>query len=276
MTEATRTFAPQEVQALEIGSKNRFFANTLQLNVAAFRNRYIDQQEQRQVPVGLSTASLLFNAARSKADGLEVEGEWRVTRALTVGGTLSLLDAKYTSFPDAPGPIAITQLNSTPGTPATVVDGVTVAPAGQTRVFAPGYKCGLVKGTGVGGVPQAYGCDLTGNKIPNAADRSGSVYASYGMPLGGMGKLTATLIATFNSGYFGQIYNTEAERQGAYVKGDFKLAWQVNDRLAVHAYVDNFTDKAVINRFVWGGGSTLQASAAAPRMMGLKLAYSNF
>ncbi len=276
ITEATRTFNPQEVTAIEIGSKNRFLNNTLQLNVAAFQNRYTDQQEQRQVAVGLTTASLLFNAAKSKANGLEIEGQWRATRQFTVGGTLSLLDAKYTSFPDAPGPIAITQLIDSPGTPATVVDGVTTAPAGQTRVFAPGYKCRLVPGSGVNGVPQAYGCDLSGNRIPYAAERSGSVFASYEFSLGGLGTITPMLSATLSSGYYGQIYNTAAEKQGSYWKGDARVNWKINDRLAVQAFVDNFNDETVINRFVWGGGSTLQASAAPPRTYGMKVSYSFF
>ena len=276
ITEATRTFNPQEVDAIELGSKNRFLNNTLQFNVAAFINKYKNQQEQRQVPVGLVTASLLFNAAKSEAKGLEIEGEWRLTRDFTVGGTLSLLDAKYTSFPDAPGPIAITQLIDSPGTAAVVVNGVTIAPAGQTRVFAPGYNCGLVNGTGINGVPQAYGCDLTGKKIPYAADYSGSVYASYSIGLGKLGSLTPMVIANFSSGYFGQIYNTEAEKQGSYVKGDFKLNWRVSDELSVQGFVDNFTDKTVINRFVWGGGSTLQASVAAPRTFGVKASYKFF
>ena len=273
ITEATRTFNPQEVTAVEIGSKNRFLNNTLQVNVAAFMNRYKDQQEQRQVPVGLTTASLLFNAAKSKANGLELESEWRVTRDFTVGATLSLLDAKYTSFPDAPGPIAITQLIDTPGAAATVVNGVTIAPAGQTRVFAPGYSCGLVNGSGTGGVPQAFGCNLTGKKIPYAADRSGSVSAAYTFGLGSMGTITPMVVFNFSSGYFGQIYNVEAERQGAYTKTDLKLNWKVNDALRVQAFVDNATNTLVINRFVWGGGSTMQNSAAAPRTFGVKLGY---
>ncbi len=273
ITEATRTFNPQEVAAVEIGSKNRFLNNTLQLNVAAFMNRYTDQQEQRQVPVGLTTASLLFNAAKSKANGVELEGEWRVTRDLTLGATLSLLDAKYTSFPDAPGPIAITQLIDSPGTAATVVNSVTIAPAGQTRVYAPGYKCGLVNGTGVNGIPQAFGCDLTGNKIPYAADRSGSVSAAYTIGLGGLGSITPMVVVNFSSGYFGQIYNVEAEKQGSYTKTDLKLNWKVNDMLNVQAFVDNANNTLVINRFVWGGGSTMQNSAAAPRTFGVKLGY---
>ncbi len=273
ITESTRTFKPQEVAALEIGSKNRFLNNTLQVNVAAFMNRYKDQQEQRQVPVGLTTASLLFNAAKSKANGLELESEWRVTNKLTLGATVSLLDAKYTSFPDAPGPIAITQLIDTPGTAATVVNGVTVAPAGQTRIYAPGYKCGLVNGTGVNGIPQAYGCDLTGNKIPYAASTSGSVSAAYTIGLGGMGTITPMVVVNFSSGYYGQIYNVAAEKQGSYTKVDLKLNWKVNDALNVQAFVDNASNTLVINRFVWGGGSTMQNSAAAPRTFGVKLGY---
>jgi iron complex outermembrane recepter protein len=273
LSERTRTFDPQEVEAVEIGSKNRFLDNTLQLNIAAFQNRYTDLQEQRQVAVGLTTATLLFNAARAKATGLEIEGQWRATRQFTLGGTLSLLDAKYTSFPDAPGPIAITQLVDAPGAPATVVDGVTIAPAGQKRVFAPGFKCRLVPGTGVGGVPQAYGCDLTGNRIPYAAKQSGSVFASYDIPVG-MGTITPMLSVTFSSGYHGQIYNTDAEKQGSYWKGDARVNWKINDRLAVQAFVDNFNNETVINRVTWGGGATLQASAAPPRTYGMKVSYS--
>jgi len=273
LTEATRTFNPQEVKAIELGSKNRFLDNTLQLNVAAFQNKYSDQQEQRQVAVGLATASLLFNAAKSEAKGLEIEGQWRVTRQFTLGATLSLLDAKYTSFPDAPGPIAITQLIDSPGTPAVIENGVTIAPAGQTRVYAPGYNCRLVPGTGINGVPQAFGCDLTGKKIPYAADRSGSVSASYDIAVGG-GTITPSIAATYSSGYYGQIYNTAAEKQGAYWKADLRVNWKPNDRLAIQAFVDNVNDEVVINRFVWGGGSTLQASAAPPRTYGVKLSYS--
>ena len=273
LSEATRTFNPQEVTAVEIGSKNRFLNNTLQLNAAAFMNKYTNQQEQRQLQIGITTGSLLFNAAKAKANGVEVEAEWRATRSLTLGATLSVLDAKYTSFPDAPGPIAITQLIDTPGTAATVVNGVTTALAGQTRVFAPGYKCGLVANTGVNGVPQAFGCDLTGNKIPYAADTSGSVSAAYTFGLGGLGSITPMVVVTYSSGYYGQIYNVAEEKQGAYTKTDLKANWRVNDVLNVQAFVDNAGNTEVINRFVWGGGSTMQNSAAAPRTFGVKVGY---
>jgi iron complex outermembrane recepter protein len=83
-------------------------------------------------------------------------------------------------------------------------------------------------------------------------------------------------VATFSSGYYGQPTNAEIEKQGSYVKTDFKLNWRLNERFGVQAYVDNLSDKQTINRFVWGGGGNLQVSAAAPRTYGLKLNYSLF
>ena len=82
------------------------------------------------------------------------------------------------------------------------------------------------------------------------------------------------IVATFSSGYFGQPTNAEIEKQGAYVKGDFKLAWEVNKKLTAQLFVDNFTDKQTINRFVWGGGGALQVSAAPPRTWGMKISYT--
>lgn len=279
LVETLRTFKPEEVTAIEIGSKNRFMGNRLQLNLAAFSNDYTNLQEQRQVPVGATTVSTIFNAAKAKATGLEAEMEWRASKALTVGGTLSLLDAKYTSFPDVALPYGTSILVADPTStsPQTDSNGIVIAPAGQKRVFAPGYNCGVVPGTGGAGQPAAaYGCDLTGKRIPYAARSQGSVFVRYDFNLPGGGRLTPMLVATFNSGFYGQPTNAEIEKQGAYVKGDFKLNWRINDTLALQAYVDNFTDKQTLNRFVWGGGGALQISAAPPRMMGLKLAYSNF
>ncbi len=277
--ESLRTFKPETVTAFEIGSKNRFLRNTLQLNLAAFSNDYTNLQEQRQVPVGNSTISTIFNAAKATSKGLELELEWRQSRSLTVGGNLSLLDATYKSFPDVALPFGTSVLVADPAqiNPQTDANGVVIAPAGQRRIFAPGYNCGVVPGTGGAGQPAAaYGCDLSGKRLPYAPKYQGAVFARYDIQLPGGSTLTPTLVASFSSGYYGQPTNAEIEKQGAYVKGDFKLNWRINDTFALQAYVDNFTDKQTINRFVWGGGGALQVSAAPPRTLGLKLSYASF
>ena len=277
--EAVRVFKPEEVTAFEVGSKNRFMGNTVQLNLAAFANRYTNLQEQRQVAVGATTVSVIFNAAKAKANGFEAELEWRQTKAFTMGGTLSLLDAKYSSFPDVALPFGTSILVADPTstTAQTDANGVVIAPAGQKRIYAPGYNCGVVPGTGGTGQPAAaFGCDLSGKRIPYAATYQGSVFARYDINLPGGSTLTPTLVATFSSGFYGQPTNAEIEHTKAFVKGDFKLNWRLNDRFAVQAYIDNFTDKQTLNRYVWGGGGNLQASSAAPRTFGLKLAYTSF
>lgn len=277
--ESVRTFKPEKVTAIEIGSKNRFLGNTLQLNLAAFSNDYTNLQEQRQTVVGSTTVSVIFNAAKAKSQGLEAEVEWRQSSRLTMGGSLSLLDAKYTSFPDVALPFGTSILVADPTSTAPQTDGngIVIAPAGQRRVFAPGYRCSVVPGTGGAGQPgAAFGCDLSGNRLPYAADYQGSVFARYDISLPGGTILTPTLVATFSSGYYGQPTNAEIEKQGAYVKTDLKLNWRMNDRFSLLAYVDNMTNKQTINRFVWGGGGALQASGATPRTFGLKLTYENF
>ncbi|NBQ91064.1 MAG: TonB-dependent receptor [Betaproteobacteria bacterium] len=277
--ESARTFKPEEVVALEVGSKNRFLKNTLQLNVSAFSNDYTNLQEQRQIPVGNTTISAIFNAAKASAKGLEAELEWRASRATTFGGTLSLLDAKYTSFPDVALPFGTSILVADPTStaPQTDANGVVIAPAGQRRLFAPGYKCGVVPGTGGVGQPAAaYGCDLSGNRIPYAARSQGSVFLKHDIGLAGGGRLTPMVVVSYNSGFFGQPTNAQIEKQGAFTKTDVKVNWRMNDQWSLLGFVDNVGNTQTINRFVWGGGGALQVSAAPPRMMGLKLTYSKF
>ena len=275
--EAVRTFKPESVTAIEVGSKNRFMGNSLQINAAAFSNSYTDLQEQRQIAVGSTTVSTIFNAAKAKSNGLELDGQWRVSPALTLGGTMTLMDAKYTSFPDVALPFGTSVLVADPSVTAPILDanGVTISPAGQRRLFAPGYSCGAVPGTGGAGQPGAlFGCDLTGKRLPYSPERQASMFIKYDIALGGLGVITPMVMVNYSSGFYGQPTNAEIEHQGAYTKVDLKLNWKISEALGLQAYVDNAGDKQTINRFVWGGGGGLQVSAAAPRTFGLKLSYA--
>jgi iron complex outermembrane receptor protein len=277
--ESVRTFKPEEVTAFEVGSKNRFLGNTLQVNAAVYSNQYTNLQEQRQVAIGATTVSVIFNAAKAKANGFELDTEWRATPQLTLGGTLTLLDAKYTSFPDVALPFGTSILVADPSSNAPQLDanGVVIAPAGQRRLFAPGYQCGVVPGTGGAGQPAAaFGCDLSGKRLPYSPEQQVSAFVKYDINLGKMGVITPLLAVNYSSGFFGQPSNANVEKQGAYTKADFKLNWKVSETMAVQAYVDNLTDKQTINRFVWGGGGALQASGAMPRTFGLRLSYALF
>ena len=271
----TPTFKPETVLAFEIGSKNRFADSTIQLNLAAFYNRYNNLQEQRQIPAGPATLSVIENSGKARSYGAELEAIWKPVDAFTLGLSASYLNARYTEYTNVSAPFATSILvTDATATAPTIVNGVTIAPAGQTRLFAPGYKCGLVPNTGGTGQPAAaFGCDLSGKKIPHSPEYSGAVYASYDIDLGSAGKLTPYAVLTFSGAFFGQPFNSILERQGAYSKIDLRLTWALNDSIEIQGFVNNVTNKATINRFVWGGGGALQASYAPPRLWGARASF---
>ncbi len=269
------TFDPEKVTAFEVGSKNRFADNTVQLNVAAFYNKYTNLQEQRQVPVGTTTLSIIENSGKARAYGAELEALWQPVKALTIGTSLSYLNAKYTKYDQVPLGFGTSILvaDATALTP-TLVNGVQIAAAGQRRVFAPGYNCGLISGTGGPGQPgAAFGCNLDGNSIPHSPKYSGSVYASYGIDLGRAGKLTPYAIVSFSGAFFGQPFNSILERQGSFAKVDLRLTWALNDKVEIQGFVNNVTDKVTATRFVFGGGGTVQSSFAPPRLRGARASF---
>lgn len=266
------TFAPQTVTAFEVGSKNRFADNSIQLNLSAYYNSYASLQEQRQLPVGNTTLSITENSGEARSYGAELEAIWKPVEALTLNASFAYLNAEYTNYDQVAAPFGTSILvtDATVLAP-TIVNGVTIAPASQRRLFAPGYDCGLITGTGGVGQPgAAYGCDLKGNKMPHSPDYSGSVSAQYDFDLGGAGTLSPYVQVNFSGAFFGQPTNASLERQKAFAKIDLRLTWELNESLSVQGFVTNVTNEATANRFVWGGGGALQASYAPPRLWGVR------
>ena len=102
-------FAPEDVTAYELGSKNRFFDNTLQLNLSAYRNEFRDLQVQNQfiVPTpggGATTTSVILNAASAYSQGIEVEIQAVPVRNLNILASATLMEAKYKDYANVPAP----------------------------------------------------------------------------------------------------------------------------------------------------------------------------
>ena len=266
------TFAPQTVTAFEIGSKNRFADNTIQLNLSAFYNKYDSLQEQRQIPVGNTTLSIIENSGKARSYGAEVEAVWRPVNELTFNASFSYLNARYTQYDQVAAPFGTSILvPDATATAPTVVNGVTIAPAGQRRLFAVGYNCGLIPGTGGAGQPgAAFGCNLAGNQIAHSPEYSGSVSVQYDIDLGSAGKLSPYAQLSFSDAFFGQAINSPLDRQPAFAKLDLRLTYEYDERFSLQAFVTNVTDRATATRFVYGGGGNLQASYAPPRLFGLR------
>lgn len=93
-------YKPETIQAYEAGMKSQFFDNTVQLNVAAFYNKYKDKQESSvQLDPSTNTVATVFsNVADATYQGLEIEAQWVASEHLSFFASGGYLDAKYDSF----------------------------------------------------------------------------------------------------------------------------------------------------------------------------------
>ncbi len=93
----TSEYEPENALAYELGGKFSLADGAANLNVALFYVEYDDLQ----VSIFESVGFQVRNAAESTSQGVELDGAWRLTEELTIGGALAYLDSKYDSYPGA-------------------------------------------------------------------------------------------------------------------------------------------------------------------------------
>ena len=113
-TELCNPYQPEKVDSYEIGMKNSFGNGALVLNIAAFYDKHKDIQLSVFDATG-AAASTVLNAAKATIKGLEIETIIRPSDALTINGSLALLDAKYDGFID--GGVDVSDNRAFPHTP---------------------------------------------------------------------------------------------------------------------------------------------------------------
>ncbi|WP_018995902.1 TonB-dependent receptor [Hirschia maritima] len=94
-------FGPEIVDSYEIGAKGLFFDNKLLLNSAIFLAEYEDQQitvqqgaDSDNDGINDTFVSSVFNAGKSTYSGIELEGFFNATDALTFSGNIGYIDAQ--------------------------------------------------------------------------------------------------------------------------------------------------------------------------------------
>ena len=94
----TPPYAPETVDAYEVGLKTDLFHHLLRVNVAGFYDQYRDIQSQN-LTMGIIS---IVNAARARIYGADVDVEARPTERLLLAGGLGWTNANYTYYPFAP------------------------------------------------------------------------------------------------------------------------------------------------------------------------------
>jgi iron complex outermembrane receptor protein len=211
------TYKPETLKNIEAGWRARMLDDTLGLNLTAFHMDYKNLQVSGigQDSNGNNTP-VTTNSPTARIRGLELEGDWLVTRQDRLQGFFTYLDTRLGTFLD---PV---------GNPDNI--------PGIYNSFAP---------TPIPGTT----ADYTGNRLPNAPRFSVRARYSHAMTLGGGARLVPSIQVYWQSGSYTSLSNISDPARGyrkAYSKTDLNLRWESADgRWTVDGYVYNAEDKKV-------------------------------
>jgi len=293
-----QTFAPEFVNAIEIGAKNTLMSGSMVLNLTGFKYDYQGYQVSK-----IQNRTSINENIDAKIKGLEAETIWQPLRALRFNANVGYLDTEIT------GGQSIDTFDRTQGDPNLVVMKtdqaancvVTVATAqialATSNFFgSPFFLLGACPGdapsapagaTLYPGGPAASGVgsyglfsegvpvNLHGKELPNAPHWTFSAGAQYTMELGT--DWSATLRGDYykQTSTFARIYNSNADRIKGWKNVNATLTFD-NDpmKLSIELYVKNATDEeAITDTYLTDDSSGLYRNAffTEPRTYGLSV-----
>jgi len=93
------SYLPETIDEYELGSKWNLLDNRLRFNWSAF---LYDYKNMQQISYALSSAQpIIYNGAAARGYGLDLDVDWKISRGLSVIGSMEYLHAKFTNFPNA-------------------------------------------------------------------------------------------------------------------------------------------------------------------------------
>lgn len=224
--------APERLTAYTVGSKNRFFNNSLQFNVEGFYWDYKDQQVSHLAPVQVASTPFgpvfgpVFkteNAGSAKIYGFEAELLWQPTRNDLLTVNLQYLHTRYDELKY--------QAYSVTG-PAPVI-GCTVAPTAL-----------------IGASPDAriYNVDCSGRPLVNAPRWALNAGYDHTFDLAGSGRIIAAVDTRVESSRYLSLDFLALGRQGSYMMSNARLTYETSSgKLAITAFINNLENEVVFS-----------------------------
>lgn len=247
------TFKPEKVTALELGSKNRFMDNQLQLNLEAFYWRYLDHQESYLGPTSIPGyfTFIVANAGRAESAGGELDVEYQPTPVdhFVIGAQYD--HTKYNSY-------TFSYPTEYFGPPAT---GCAVS-----GIFSPANPF------------QTINC--AGFQLVRTPSWTGHVGYSHTFGLSNGGAITPGVRAQLSSGYYTAIDFLPGEYQAGFALLDADLTytpqegnWSValwGRNLTNHAIFTQMFRSPFVNNALAGPGGLIEGAIRPPRTFGLQ------
>jgi iron complex outermembrane receptor protein len=249
------TFQPEFLTSFDAGLRNRFFDNTLQLNLETFYWLYRDYQFTFVNFATNGTQALVTtNAGKARLYGANADVIWTPTKADTLSASAEYLSTRFTDFTYTT-PLAVDAQRSCAS--LGVAGSVTLASGNSVPLFK--YDCS--------GVPLA--------RAPKWAIQGAW---SHNFFLPGGGKIVAGADALYNSSYKLDVTAVEFLTQKAFTIFNADLRYHdAGGHWTVAAWVKNISDRAVYNDARRYGVSAYSgADIRPPRTYGVRLTYDFF
>ena len=264
---APSQFAPETLTAYELGSKNRFFDQRLQVNVELFYWDYLNHQEPHINLDGQDQIAFAYtNAGKATSNGADLEVEWQATKADRLNGSVEFNHSYYNSFTyDVP--------NNASGGPFARGVGNGFGSTDPMSPLAANTACAtsaITAGPLTGGVH----VDCSGFQLLHAPTWSSSAGYSHRFTFDARGSLTLALDAQYSGPRWLAIDFLAAERAPSYVTTDASLTYvAASNNWSVAAFGRNLTNETVEtvafeNPFIAG---YVAGSVGPPRTYGARL-----
>ena len=230
----TLQFEPENALAYELGGKFLLADGAANLNVAIFHVQYENLQVSVYNGIGFEVA----NAAQSTSQGIEVDGKWRLTESVTLGGAAAYLDSTFDSYSGA----ACTE--------------------NQDDVWVGSDECTQ---------------DLAGEDTNFAPRLSGNLNLEYSAPLGDNLLFSARVDVSYRDEMFTQGDNDPIDKLDSFTKWDARLGISSADEAWEVALIGkNLTDEtyALFSGDTPFTGGSHGSPVALPRTVSLQGSYS--
>jgi iron complex outermembrane receptor protein len=252
---ANLRYAPERVNAYELGIKSEFLDQRLTLNADLFHSQYSDLQVQQYINQAGFSVGVVDNAASSVTKGVELEARWRATDAIRISVNAAYDDAYYGRYNN----VSLTQL--------------------QTFCHTPSNhgNASCIANFGGGGDPGALQ-DLSGRPTANAPRWNGSVNLNGRIHFGDI-LVTTDITPIISSGYFpvGPGTDDPLLHQGGYYRLDGRISLTREDGpWTVDIIGKNLTDRDIITALtLWptSNGSSLRIKEE-PRNVAVQFRYN--
>lgn len=236
--QADPRYKPEELLAFELGSRNRFFDNRLQVNFEGFYWKYRDKQEAsvRYDPVD-GVNFIIRNASKATMYGASLDLAWQATTHDRIDVGAEYLKSKYDDF---------------------------------QYVLSSGGTTGCVETARSDG---NFNIECTGQQLPKAPQWSGKLGFAHIFDLPNDATVTASLRDQYSSPTVLDITYAPTARMGSWSVFDADLTYDSPKKWSVTAWVRNIGNKAV-----YTGGSlypftpgVYYATIRPPRTFGARL-----